>query len=398
MQTTAESVPRDESIGPFVRVFLASLSSHLAIFLFVHFPSFLRERGATEAVVGTAASVAAISAIATRPIVGRVMDARGRRIVLVVGGILHTVSSALYLTVPGPGLWLLAVRALHGIAGGFFFSAAFAIAADLAPDHVRTQRLAIFGISGILPMSLGALLGDVVLGVGGFDLLFAVAAVLAFVGLGFAATVPETVDPSADLGRGGVLAAFRAPGLVWLWVSGTLFAVAIASYFVFVKNFVVITRTGNVTTFFTTYAIVAIAVRLLFGSLPDRFGEQNVFPPALALLAGGLLALSQARGPVGLALAGLLCGLGHAFAFPSLLSLFVQRSAPEIRGSVVAAFTALMDLGIFLSGPLFGDLADRHGHRIVFALSAAIALLASLVFVLRARRAPDDVDARGPVD
>ncbi len=398
MTSRSEAVASDATVGPFVRVFLASLTSHLAIFLFVHFPTFLRDRGASEAVIGTAASVAALAAIAARPFVGRVMDARGRKDALVVGGLLHTVSTGLYLTVPGPGLWLLVVRGLHGLAAGVFFSAAFAIAADLAPEQARTQRLAVFGISGILPMSLSALLGDYVLRHGDFGTLFTLAAMLALVGLGFAATVPETSTPSSDVGSGGMSAALRAEGLGWLWTTGVFFAIAIASYFVFVKNFVVVQRIGEVTTFFTPYAVTAIAVRLLFGSVPDRLGEQNVFAPALVLLAGGLLALATAEGPVALGVAGALCGLGHAFAFPSLLSLFVRRSAPAIRGSVVAAFTALMDIGILLSGPLFGDLADRHGHRVVFALASALALLAAVIFFLRARTDRPNVDAPARVD
>lgn len=398
MTTRADAVPDDATVGPFVRVFLASLTSHLAIFLFLHFPTFLHARGASEAVIGTAASVAALAAIVARPFVGHAMDARGRREALAVGGLLHVVSTGLYLTVQGPGPWLLVVRGLHGLAAGVFFSAAFAIAADLAPEHARARRLAVFGISGILPMSLGALLGDAVLARGGFDGLFVVATGLALVGFALALTVPETAPPSTDAGRVGMAAAVRTEGLGWLWVTGILFAIAIASYFVFVKNFVVLERVGNVTVFFTPYAITAISVRLLFGGVPDRFGEENVFAPALVILALGLFALATAHGGVALGLAGGLAGLGHAFAFPSMLSLFVKRSPLEVRGSVVAAFTALMDIGILLSGPLFGGLADRHGHRVVFACAAGLALLAAGLFYARARVGPPRVDASATVD
>jgi MFS family permease len=405
MTTLAESRPNtapSRSLGPFARIFLASLCSHLAAFLFIHLPDFMVKRHASETMIGAAFSVCSLFAVLARPAVGYVMDTRGRRPALIAGGIMHVATAALFLTVETPGTWLLVVRALQGIAFGTFFSAVFAVASDLAPPEARTQRLAVFGISGILPMSLGALLGDAILRYDpSYQSLFLTATGLAAVGLGFAASVPETAEPSATAGPGDPWAALRPVSLRWLWVSGILFAIAIAAYFAFVKNFVVAQHIG-VTAFFTPYAITAILVRVLFGFVPGRFGEANVFPPALLMLGAGLVALAGAHAPITVGLAGALCGLGHAFAFPTLMSLFVERSAPEIRGSVVAMFTALMDIGFFLAGPLFGHVADVHGHRVVFVLAAGVAVASFALFMARARKPAAtyerDVEAATGVD
>ena len=49
-------------------------------------------------------------------------------------------------------------------------------------------------------------------------------------------------------------------------------------------------------------------------------------------------------------------------------------------------FTALMDIGILLSGYGFGSIADVYGHRVVFGASAAIALCAFATFLASAYR------------
>lgn len=384
--TTPNAPSRDLSLGPFARIFAASLAAHLGAFLFIHLPDFMKELGATETTNGAAAGTCALFAIVTRPFVGRVMDTRGRRAPLIVGGVLHAITCALYLTVDSIDAWLFVVRAMQGIAFGIFFSVVFTVASDLAPEDARTQRLAVFGISGILPMSLGALLGDFLVRHWGYGTMFAVASLCGALATVFAASVPETSPTLGDAATPDPIAAFREPGLRWLWVAGLLFAIAIASYFVFAKNFLVGEHLGEMGTFFTPYAVVAIFVRVIFGDLPRRMGEHNTFPLALLLLGVGLVALSAATSPTTVSVAGALCGLGHAFAFPSLMTLFVERSDPAIRGSVVAMFTALMDMGQLAAGPLFGRTADRHGFRMVFDVAALVALAAFVLFVARARK------------
>ncbi|MFL6712832.1 MAG: MFS transporter, partial [Sulfurifustis sp.] len=66
----------------FVFAAVATLMLSLSGFLFVHLPGYLHALGAGEAEIGRIMSAQAIGAIVAWPFVGRAMDARGRRIVI----------------------------------------------------------------------------------------------------------------------------------------------------------------------------------------------------------------------------------------------------------------------------------------------------------------------------
>lgn len=369
----------------FTGVFLASLASHVSAFLFVHLPGFLRDAGASETYIGATAALTALTAIAIRPFVGPMMDRHGRKPALVVGGLLHACTAGLYLTTHAPDAWFAVVRALHGVAFGIFFSAVFSTAADLSPAHVRTQRMAIFGISGILPMSLGAVLGSHILDAFGHRGVFLAATCSAALGWTLTLRLPETAETAGTGAQGSVRAALGSPDLRPLWIAGALFSFAVATYFVFVRNFVTAELEVPVSDFFTPYAISAIGVRLLFGGLPARVGEHRTFAAAQLALTAGLIALAASTGTPGVRIAGALCGLGHGFSFPSLLSLFVERSAAGNRATAITLFTALMDVGVLVTGPVFGRVADTAGFPPVFVAAAAFTFTAGVYASLAVR-------------
>src|SRR5215469_786489 len=149
----------------------------------LYLPGFLRGLGADEVVIGLLSGLTAVAAIAARPPVGRVMDSRGRRGVILAGGLLNTTVCSLYLGVSGIGLWLVGVRIVHGLAEAMLFSSLFTLAADMVPASRRTEGLALFGVSGILPISLGGLLGDAILARATYGVLFVTSSALAALSL-----------------------------------------------------------------------------------------------------------------------------------------------------------------------------------------------------------------------
>jgi MFS family permease len=163
----------------FVLAAMANAIVSLSGSLFVHLPGFLQQIGAGEGEVGRIMAMQAIGAILVWPLVGTVMDTRGRRVVILGGVALFVVAIGLYLSVSTLGPRIYAVRLIDGAAGTMWYTALFTYAADLVPERRRAEGLAIFGVSGLIPLGLGAFSGDVILAHAGFREMFIGALALA---------------------------------------------------------------------------------------------------------------------------------------------------------------------------------------------------------------------------
>ena len=369
---------------PFLIAWIANFLHSTGFHAFLHWPGWLEQRGETEVVIGLLVAVMSVAAIATRPFVGRVMDTRGRRVVILVGGVIHVLATLLYwgLDAIGDPSWteIACVRVVHGMAQAAMFSVLFTYAADIVPAERRAEGIALYGISGMIPMAVGVLLGDAVIVEGDYSRVFMLACGCAVAGLLVSSLLPETHRGAP--GR-SFFAAARAPELRPLWFVGTAFAMGLAAYFVFLKTYLLeAPQLGSMTLFFTTYAIAAVLLRLLFGWVPERFGLVRVLIPSLLLGGAGLGVIAIATAPWHMMVAAVACGIGHGFAFPIISAMIVMRAQPDERGSAIALFTALFDLGVLLGGPSFGVSARYAGYPVTFALAGTICVVATAVFVV----------------
>ncbi|WP_437496710.1 MFS transporter [Sorangium sp. So ce1099] len=394
------------------RPFLLASAGHfchaLALHLYLHLPGFLQQIGANEVAIGLLSSATAATSIAARPLLGRSMDAWGRRPLIVAGGALHALVCALYATVGGLGPWIVTVRVGHGLAVAMLFASLFAFAADIVPASRRIEGIGLFGISGLLPFSLSSLLGDAILGRAGYGTLFVASASFSLIGLlltlplrdpGVAAVARGAGAEGGAAGPGsaaaapsersrGVLAAIAQRDLWPLWIIGLAFATAIAAPITFLKTFVLEAGIGAVGGFSTAYAAAAIGVRVALGSLPDRVGPERVLPPAVAFTAIGSCLLAVAWSSTSVSAAGLFFGLGHGYAYPILLGLVVARARPAERGAAMSVFSALFDAGTLLGAPLLGLIIRGLGYPAMFAAAAAVAVAGLAVFLASDRRRP----------
>ena len=373
---------------PFVLACVSNFLYGVSFGLFVHFPGFLSEIGADAAEVGWIYGFTALTAIGIRPAVGAVMDRRGRRVVILAGNLLNVAVVGLYFTIGGLGVWVYFVRIVHGLSEALLFTSLFTYAADYVPERRLTQGLGIFGVSGMLPISVGGLLGDALISLAGYEALFAAAAAFGVAALATAlplydhATVLKGPRPPGSGFRTGLLQRDLLP--IW-WIT-TVFAFAMAAAFTFLKLYIVEVGFGTVGSFLTTYTLVAIAVRVFFGALPDQVGPKRVLLPALLAQAAGFLVLAHATTAEHLLVAGLLCGIGHGYAFPILFALVVSRADRSIRGTAMAIYTGLFDLGVLLGGPGLGAVIERFGYPTMYEMTAAIVVLGAVGFTVWDRR------------
>ncbi len=360
----------------------------LALHGYLHLPGFLEELGAGETMVGLIFGTMSGAAIVIRPLAGRVMDGSGRRVVILAGGVVHLAACLLYLTVDSIGPWVFFVRGLQGFAVGALFSSLFTYAADIVPPSRRTEGMGAFGVSGMLPMALGGLLGDRVLAGGTYHDLFLVSVGIAVVAL--VLSLPLREPPRHAVGGAGFFAALRQPDLMTIWFLGSAFALALAGIFSFLKPFTRAEGIGSVGMFFSYYAGTAVLARLLFGWVPDRFGPTRVLYPSMLAISASMVLLALARSEVGLAAAGVAAGLGHGYAFPILSAIVVERANPADRGSAVSLFTAVFDAGIVIGSPVLGAVAEWRGLRVMYWVAAVVPVIGAVIFAQWERRVLND--------
>ena len=352
-------------------------SGAMALSLYIIFPLFIRHLGGNEFSIGLYAGVTGAAAVTARFPLGFLLDHYGRRRVLAIGSLLHVAAWVGFLTVATLGTHLLLLVVAYGAASGSLFASYFTYASDIVPVSRRSEGIAMFGIWGMLPNGLGPWLGEILIEREGFPIYFAIAAGFALVSLGISQLLPETA-PLPGEHRDGSSPARNVPwrALVFLLSTTFVFGAAVNSIYTFLAPFAHAHGRGNVGSFFLSYALTAVAVRVLTGRLPDRLGLRRVLIPSLFLYAAGTLLLPHVEHTLALVLVGLMCGTGHGYAFPILNVLTVQQVTAAQRGRAVSWFTAMFDLGNTLANPLLGALAEWAGYRVMFTVSGLGILLA----------------------
>jgi MFS family permease len=362
----------------FTRPFLIAFAAHflhaVSYNLFLHLPGWLGRLGADEARIGLVMGVAGATALLARPALGRAIDERGRRPVAIAGGVLGVIACASYLLAGGIGPVLYVVRLAHGLSEAMLFASLFALVADVVPASRRIEGLGLFGVSGLLPIALGGLIGDAVVLHRSYEALFMVAAGCSLFGTLLSLALPETRTVSAEPTR-GILGALFQRNLMPLWACGLFLAMALAAPFTFLKTLVLERpELGQVGPFFGAYTAGAVAVRILGGRIPERVGPERAFAPAVALMSAGFVLIALTHSP------GFLVGCGHGFAFPILTGLVVARAPARDRGAALSVYTGLFDAGLLIGAPICGAVARGAGHGPMFATMVAITLLAVAIF------------------
>ena len=154
---------------PFVQLALCELAYFAAAGLTIPITPLFAEGplGANELWVGITVGAFSLSTILLRPWAGRAVDRRGRRPLLIGGALLCAVTLAAHaLTTTLPVL--IALRLVLGVAEAFFFVAAFAALADLAPPGRAGEALSFNSLALYLGIALGPVLGEAMLDLGGF--------------------------------------------------------------------------------------------------------------------------------------------------------------------------------------------------------------------------------------
>lgn len=373
--------------GPFLAVVAAGAFFFFGMGVVIPvLPRYVQEDlGGSSLVVGIVVGAFAFSAVLARPTAGRLGNKLGRRFLMIVGGVLAGASLAAYGLAHNE--WqLIGLRLVTGVGDGLFFTGSATLVADMAPPERRGQALSYFSVTAYRGQGLGPTIGESVAGSAGRPWAFVVGGTLAFLGAVFAIRAPD-VRPALPVGGAVRQPLFNrkalGPGAVL-----ALGLMGFSSFAVYVPLYVKQLGMSGSKFVFLVYALVVMTVRLVGGSLPDRFGVQRIGTVATSFVAAGLALTAAWARPAGLYAGAVVLGVGMAVQYPALMAMAVNRASDAERSSVVGSFTAFFDLAGGTGGFVLGTVVSLGGYRAGFVAGSICALAALALLRLRVARTP----------
>ncbi len=347
----------------------------------VHFPGFLDRLGITEARIGFLYGCGAVLALSMRPAFGKILDLTHRRTVLLVTGLLNglLVLSLVFAGTWGPMLWALFLG--HRVLQIVLFTAMLTYAADAIPVARRTQGLAIFGLSGLVPIAIGGALGEVLIGVFGFAGLFVASALASVTSWSLVWRFPK-LPIIGRRARRGFWAALAQRDLLPLWWVTLCFSVGLETLFTFTRTFVESRGVGSAGLFFGVYGTMAAVTRLAAGGSYDRVPKRAAVTISIFVYGSCLFILAGARVTWMLVVAAAIGGTAHGAVFPILSSQVVSRARTAERGSAMAIFTSIFDIALLLSAPAVGSLIEGSGYGVSLAAVGSALWAGAVVYTV----------------
>jgi MFS family permease len=360
----------------FAGVFVACLLSFLGLgSVLPVLPRYVRGPiDSTDLAVGLVTGAFAFTAVVCRPIGGRLADARGRRLVVVVGALLSAAAGVLYLVPLGvPGLVL--ARLVLGAGEGLVFTAGAAWTVDLAPEETRGRAIGLFGLTIWTALTTGPLIGEGLLHAFDYEAVWIFAAAAPLAGAAVARALPASPRPPAPEARGSLL----APEAVRPGISLSLAAFGQAAFAGFVVLHLEKEGPGHGAAVLVAFGAAVVGTRVVAGRLPDVVGPRKTAVGAAACEAVGLAVIGFASSlPVAIA-GAVVMGFGFSVLFPSLALIVVNAADDARRGAALGTFTAFFDIGMGVGGLLAGAIAASAGYPAVFWFAAAAAALGGLL-------------------
>jgi MFS family permease len=339
---------------------------------------------------GFAVGSLSLAAMLFRPFGGRIADERSRRFVVVFGLAMCVVGGVMLLFVDSYGA-LIAARMVAGWGESWVYAAAMAWALDLTPKERHGSAISLFGMAIWLGATAGTAFGEGLLTwTGSYDAIWVSVIVVPAAGLlsslwsGRAAVRPARSGPRAPL----ILRVSVRPGAALALAN--LGYGAVASL---VTLHLIDRGVGSPGLTLTAVAAAVVVTRLAVAVALDRTGPFGVLVAGCAAQAVGLVLISVAHSLGVALLGGVLLGTGYAAVFPALALIVVNAAPDEQRGAALGGFTAFLDLGLAVGGPLAGVAATTVGRADAFLVAAGLTLCALLVAPRRGHR-----HERGPVD
>lgn len=348
-------------------------------------PLYVRDLGGDPVQVGLVMGIFSVGVLAARPFVGRAVDRRGRRPLLLLGSLVVVAMAPLYAasTAMAAGVIaaLVVIRLIHGAGLSAFTSASTTLVADLSPPHRRTEYLGYLSAASIVAFAFGPPVGIEIAERAGWTTLFLAAGAAAAVSALCSTRIGEAPRTAGSEGAPDYRRAILRRAVVVPTLTLLLVTVAHGGANTFLPILLEERLAFNLGFFFLAYSAASLVVRLFAGRISRRAGDGPMVWGGLALYAAGLASLPLVTDVWTMLFAASLFGLGFGTYQPAVYGIVANAASDRSRGMVFSFFLGAFDLGIGLGGMAAGPIVARSGIPTLLYGLAFVPVAAAALFV-----------------
>jgi MFS family permease len=363
-------------------------------------PEYARGFGLGSGAVGLVIGIYGLARFLANVPAGQVSERWGRRTVLIAGTALTSLASALIASAANLPQ-LLAYRLLSGLGAATVLTGGQIMVGDIATEQNRGRMMSLYQGFFLIGVGIGPTPGGMLADTFGLRAPFIAYAVFSALACGVALLFIRETRPAAAAPRrvavepaaAGTASAWR---LAW---SAPFLLIGLVSFVQFWGRtgalFTVVPLLGEerlglsasrIGVAMTLVNLLNLATLYHAGTMSDRFGRKWVIVPA-TLVSGLALALWAVGASYTMfMLSAAVWGIGSGLSGPSPAAYVADIAPPAVRGRIFGMYRSVADCGYIVGPLLLGWMAGVTGYTAPLLLTAAMFLVAGLLF---ARFAPE---------
>ncbi|MGM0846206.1 MAG: MFS transporter [Bacillota bacterium] len=366
------------------------------LFIFMSFqmliptlPPYIKSLGASGLEIGLVTTLFSVGAVLSRPFIGYMLEYKTRKPLVLIGAVFLLLITVIYPLSQIIVIFLL-FRFVHGLAWGWSTTVNGTAAVDVVPNSRLGEGMGYYGLSITIGMIVAPSLGIYLFQVTSFSNLIYISTALGIIALILLSTVhyhtPQSVkETKKEQLKFSYMGSLVEKSSIYPAIITMIATFGYGSIVTFIVIFGEERGIDQIFLFYLFNAIMASLARPIAGKWFDEKGPIGLVLWCTGITFIGMWVLSFAHSNLLIIIAGILFGLGFGSLIPTLQSWVLSKTPANRRGVANGMFFSSIDLGIGLSGLVFGVLAQFVETGTLFQISSIFLLIAMILAIKEAR-------------
>ena len=347
-------------------------------------PKYAISLGVGLTAVGAISGAFAITALATRPFCGLLVDRFNKKTILIMSALFITFAAFGYSFSKSIGM-LVFFRIIHGAAYGINMTANTSLVSDNIPRARLAEGISLMAIGLLVAYALAPNLGLYIGSTFGYNYSFLIAASFSLVAmlLMFLLKIDKPDIPKEKKVRQKIrINNMIAKEVLIFSAIAAILSVASNIETTFLPLYADSKGIKNIGLYYTVTAIAVILIRIFGGKISDKKGLTYVLYPSLAICAVAMFITGNANALWVLLIAACIKSVGQGFIFPALQATSIKKLDSSRSGVATSTFYLGNDVGQGLGPVVSGAIASSFGYRDMFFFCSGLFVLGIIIFYI----------------